>query len=70
MDPMILYITYYKTLFIQFINQKYTPTDIEQVQSRPTAGTKSNVRQNRPSGRPSNNESDDIKNPTREHNNT
>ena len=30
-----------QTLFIWFINQKYTPTDLKQVQSCPTAGTKS-----------------------------
>ena len=40
-----------QSLFVRFIDQKYTPTVIKQVLSRPTAGTKSKVYQNRPSER-------------------
>ena len=40
-----------QSLFVRFIDQNYTPTVIKQVLSRPTAGTKSKVYQNRPSER-------------------
>ena len=37
-----------QTLFVPFIDQKYTPTVIKQVLSRPTVGTKSNDGRPRP----------------------
>ena len=58
-----------QTLFIRFINEKYTLTNIKKVQSHPTAVTKSKAHQSRPSERPSNNWSDIIKGPVLMHNN-